>query len=157
MDTNTKNFLDLTAWSEGTSTSKITKDNGYDVIVSGVDGQHRMTDYSAHPFANGRPAIVINHAGLKSTASGRYQIMLETWKEVSAHLGLKDFSPENQDAACVELLRRRKALPAIQQGNIEAAICLCHNEWASFPGNNYDQGGHALTDLMEQYKQIASA
>ncbi|MCP6547965.1 hypothetical protein NL497_29765, partial [Klebsiella pneumoniae] len=30
-------FLDMLAWSEGTSTSKHSRDDGYDVIVGGID------------------------------------------------------------------------------------------------------------------------
>ena len=55
-------FLDLIAQSEGTSTSKATHDDGYDIIVSGVNGHNSFADYSAHPFAAGRPAIVVRTA-----------------------------------------------------------------------------------------------
>lgn len=30
-------FLDMLAWSEGTSISKHTRDDGYDVVVGGID------------------------------------------------------------------------------------------------------------------------
>jgi len=36
---NQKAFLDVVATSEGTCTSPATKNNGYDVIVTGVDGK----------------------------------------------------------------------------------------------------------------------
>jgi hypothetical protein len=39
-------MLDLLAWSEGTSTSPVTKADGYDVIVTGVDGPEVFTDYA---------------------------------------------------------------------------------------------------------------
>ena len=51
-------FLDLIAWSEGTSISPVSKNDGYDVIVSGVDGKHTFNDYGFHPFAHGRADIV---------------------------------------------------------------------------------------------------
>ena len=71
-------FLDLIAQREGTCTSPATHDAGYDIIVSGIDGLNSFADYSAHPFAAGRPAIVVRTAPtlLESTASGRYQITL---------------------------------------------------------------------------------
>lgn len=48
-------FLDMLAWSEGTSTSPATKDRGYDVIVTGADRVPEVfTDYSVHPFSRGR-------------------------------------------------------------------------------------------------------
>ncbi len=43
MDSKLKNFLDLIAWSEGTNTSPLTKNDGYDVIVSGVTGPEGFT------------------------------------------------------------------------------------------------------------------
>jgi muramidase (phage lysozyme) len=137
-----KRFLDLVAWAEGAD---------YNTIVSGIDGKHTFTDFSAHPFANGRPPIVVNHHGLDSTASGRYQIRIVTWREVAAHLGLKDFSPASQDAAAIELLRRRHALDAIESGDIATAVRLCRQEWASLPGNEYGQGGKTLAALLDKY------
>ena len=58
MDGKLKAFLDLIAYSEGTSTSSVTKNDGYDVIVTGVDGPSIFTDYSDHPFANGGSVVV---------------------------------------------------------------------------------------------------
>lgn len=50
---NRKAFGDLLAYSEGTSTSPATRNNGYDVIVTGIDGKPEIfTDYSDHPFAH---------------------------------------------------------------------------------------------------------
>ena len=46
MNTNRRAFLDMLAYSEGTSTSPATKDRGYDVIVTGIDGKPEIfTDY----------------------------------------------------------------------------------------------------------------
>ncbi len=99
MDPKIKAFLNLVAYSEGTSTHKHTQKDGHDVIVSGIDGWHTFEDFSQHPFASGRPAIQVTHAGLRSTAAGSYQILIGAWREIAAKLGLKDFSPESQDLA----------------------------------------------------------
>lgn len=74
-------FLDTLAFSEGTATHPLTRNNGYDVIVTGIDGKPEIfTDYRDHPFAGGRPAKVFNrrgknprHPGVTSsfTCSGR--------------------------------------------------------------------------------------
>ena len=65
-------FLDTLAFSEGTATHPLTRNNGYDVIVTGIDGKPEIfTDYRDHPFAGGRPAKVFNRRGEKSTASAR--------------------------------------------------------------------------------------
>ncbi|EFK8618523.1 glycoside hydrolase family 104 protein, partial [Escherichia coli] len=49
MNKNVKAFLDALAWTEGTSTSRYTKNDGYDIIVDGIDSPHTFTDYSTHP------------------------------------------------------------------------------------------------------------
>lgn len=113
-------FLDLIALSEGTSKAPNTHNDGYDIIVNGIDGEHNFSDYSAHPFAAGRPPIQVNHntpPGL-STASGRYQIILPTWRNIAAARGLGTFSPQNQDLAAMELLAQCAALNFITHGQI---------------------------------------
>ncbi|EMW5185969.1 glycoside hydrolase family protein, partial [Escherichia coli] len=91
-------FLDMLAVSEGTANHPLTKNRGYDVIVTGLDGKPEIfTDYSDHPFAHGRPAKVFNHRGEKSTASGRYQQLYLFWPHYRKQLALPDFSPLSQD------------------------------------------------------------
>jgi muramidase (phage lysozyme) len=154
-------FLSLIAYSEGTSTSPITQNQGYDIIVSGVNGSNRFSDYSAHPFASGRPPIEVVAPGprfpegLYSTASGRYQIILPTWKELAAQLKLPDFTPASQDAACIELLRQKGAAGCILANNIQQAIENCSGIWASFPDNQYDQpGGKTMGQLLDKYEML---
>lgn len=159
MDPSTKAFLDLIAWSEGTSASPETVNNGYDVIVSGVDGMHVFTDYSDHPFASGRAPIVVRAEPLlTSTASGRYQLLLRWWTPYKAMLRLPDFSPASQDAVAIQQIRERGALPLIEAGNVEAAIAACSNIWASLPNNDYGQpGGHSMQALLAQYTVLSGA
>jgi muramidase (phage lysozyme) len=160
-------FLDLIAWSEGTTTSPVTKNDGYDIIVSGVDGRHVFTDYSAHPFSLGRPPILVRAARgpantpggegepvIYSTASGRYQIELETWKEIAAQAHLGTFSQANQDVAALALIDRRHATEAILHGAIGEALQACGLEWASFPGNLYNQGAHPAVELFAIYDRL---
>jgi len=157
MDPKLKAFLDLIAWSEGTHAGL---DNGYGVIVSGVDGPNTFTDYTDHPFANGRPGIMVRRptilypTGLFSTASGRYQLMLRWWLPYKISLKLKDFSPASQDTVAIQQIRERKAISLIEVGNITAAIQACSNIWASFPGNTYGEGGKNLTALLAQYGSL---
>lgn len=150
-------FLDLIAWSEGTSTSPATLDNGYDVIVSGIDGAHTFTDYSTHPFANGRPPVVVNHSGLKSTASGRYQQMLRNWTVYKVQLNLPDFGHDSQDKMALQLISEVKATDLILAGNIQDAITACSSRWASFPGT-YQQGNgpHSMNTLLAQYTTLSN-
>jgi len=68
---------------------------GYDVLYGG----HRFKSYAAHPAI----AIPIGQTGVSSTAAGRYQLLKSTWDKQAKELNLKDFSPENQDAAAWNL------------------------------------------------------
>ena len=149
IDAKEKAFLDLISWSEGAE---------YDTIVNGVDGPSTFTDYSTHPFANGKPAILVRRPcaefpkGLYSTAAGRYQLMLHWWLPYKTLLGLSDFSPPSQDAIAIQQIRERKAIALIETSREDLAIEDCDNIWASFPGNSYGQGGRSLDRLLAQYQ-----
>ncbi|MEX2986836.1 glycoside hydrolase family protein [Serratia fonticola] len=150
---NLRAFLDMLAWSEGTSTSPATKNNGYDVIVTGIDKKPEIfTDYSDHPFNKGRPSKVINSKGLASNASGRYQFMLRDWAHYKGLLNLPDFGPEAQDKWAMQLIKERRALQDIEAGKIAQAINNCRNIWASLPGAGYGQPEHKVDRLLAQYK-----
>lgn len=144
-------FLDSLGWSEGTSTSTVTCDDGYDVIVSGVTGKEIFKDYQTHPFAAGRPAKVVNSKGLKSTASGRYQELLGNWTHYQALLQLKDFGPVSQDLIAIQQLRETPALKLIEQGKITEAVAACRHLWASLPGAGYGQQERTIADFIQVY------
>ena len=102
-------FLDMLAWSEGTSTSPATAMDGYDVIVTGSDRKPEVfKDFADHPFAKGRKSKTINSKGLTSNASGRYQQMLKDWPHYKARRVWSSFPrvpdtkalPSNQPDAC---------------------------------------------------------
>lgn len=151
-------FLDLIAWSEGTSRQPKTRIDGYDVIVSGLDGPEIFTDFSDHPFAKGRQAKQLNHATppLRSTASGRYQILLRYWRSYQQMLKLPDFSPMSQDLVAIRQIKERGAFDEILGGKIKEAIALCAPIWASFPGNDYGQHAHPIETLLEQWEVVWS-
>jgi muramidase (phage lysozyme) len=141
-------FLAMLGWSEGTRSSSATKCDGYDVIVTGADGRPEVfSDFSAHPFAAGRPAKVVQ-PGLYSTASGRYQVLLRYWLAYAKSLGLTDFSPASQDAIALQQIRERGALPLIDGGNIQLAIQRCSKLWASLPGSGYAQPEQKMDRLL---------
>lgn len=174
-------FLDLIAASEGTSTDPLTRADGYDIIVTGVDGPHLFTDFSVHPFSLGRPPILVR-AGkapvyttdrinpgeppelvhpavteIRSTASGRYQLILPTWEAICQKCGSRTFSPQNQDFAALQLLAECGANDALFAGKIAAAIEKACEIWASFPGNPYQQGGRSLDWLLTTYDKCLEA
>lgn len=147
MRANTKAFLDMIAHSEGTS--KLGKNNGYDIIVgSKPNNIIRIDDLSRHP----RVTVQIRQ-GLWSSAAGRYQFIWPTWSVLSVQLGLKDFSPESQDKAAIELIRECGALEMVDKGEITDAINACSKIWASLPGAGYGQRENKLEDLLAFYQK----
>ena len=150
LTTNEKAFLKMLTVSEGTSTSKYTKNNGYDVIVNGIGGEPKtFTDYSKHPNV----LVTVNNKGLKSTAAGAYQILYKYWVAYKKQLGLKGFYPEDQDAIAMQLIKECKARGDINAGRIESAITKCRSRWASLPGAGYGQFEHKMGTLVSVYKK----
>ncbi len=140
-----KAFLDMLAWSEGTDNGRQkTRNHGYDVIVGG----ELFTDYSDHP----RKLVTLNPK-LKSTAAGRYQLLSRWWDAYRKQLGLKDFSPNSQDAVALQQIKERGALPMIDRGDIRQAIDRCSNIWASLPGAGYGQFEHKVDSLIAKFKE----
>lgn len=144
-------FLDTIAFAEGTGI--LGRQQGYDVIVTGIDRQPEFfTDFSDHPFAGGRKSKTINSKGLTSNASGRYQQMLKDWPHYKKQLRLPDFGKLSQDLLAIQHIRECRALPDLQAGRVREAISKCRNIWASFPGAGYGQREHAIDNLVQAYR-----
>lgn len=159
MNTAQKNiyaFLRMIPEAEGTA-------NSLDPYAVCYAYKHTIQDFSNHPAVTGEwrgerlPDAMCRNAGFGpgciSSAAGAYQIIKPTWINVAAALGLPDFSPASQDAAAVELIRRRGALEDVKAGRIASAITKCRNEWASLPGNFAKQGQRSQGDLIAWYLQ----
>ena len=86
---------------------------------------------------------------ITSTAAGAYQFLSRTWDECVKALGLEDFSPPNQDRAALYLIERRRALPAVMEGDWTTAIERCNREWASLPGSPYGQPTKSLAYCLK--------
>ncbi|NTE96672.1 glycoside hydrolase family 104 protein [Agrobacterium tumefaciens] len=136
-------FLDAISFSEGTN--KFGDQDGYNVIVGGST----FTSYADHP----RKLIPLPKLGIKSTAAGRYQLLSRYWDAYSKQLGLKDFSPINQDRVALQQIKERRALDDIKAGRFADAVAKCKNIWASFPGAGYGQHEHKLENLVQAYKR----
>lgn len=144
-------FLGMLGVSEGTSTSKYTKNNGYDVIVNGIGGEPKIfTDYSKHPNV----LVTVNNKGLKSTAAGRYQILYKFAEAYKKQLGLKGFWPEDQDKIAIQMIKECNAIDDIEAGRIEIAINKCRSRWASLPGAGYGQYEHKMSTLVSVFKKL---
>jgi muramidase (phage lysozyme) len=146
MADNRKAFLDMIAFSEGTS--KIpNSDNGYKVIVgSTISHPNLMTSYADHP----RRLIHLNGT-LASTAAGRYQLLSRYFDVYKKQLNLPDFSPASQDAIALQQIKECKALADIDAGNIQLAIIKCAHIWASLPGAGYGQHENKMAALVTAY------
>jgi len=116
---------------------------------------------------NNHPDRVNTSGGYSSAAAGAYQFMPATWKMAKKALGLKDFSPANQDKAGLYLLRKRGFDP----NNIDSSLLLdtagnptpyaaqlfasISPEWASIPNlagkSTYGQPVKKLKDLILGY------
>jgi len=136
-------FLDMLAWSEGTSTIQ-TSDDGYNVIVGG----RLFSDYSDHP----RVFVSLPRYGITSSAAGRYQFLARTWDAIVRNYGFRGrFIPEAQDLAAIKLLMECGAYRLIQKGHIADAVAKAAPIWASLPGAGYGQREHKLAQLLEIY------
>jgi lysozyme len=91
--------------------------------------------------------------GCVSTAAGKYQIIKRTWISVRDKLGLRDFSPESQDRAAIELLRQRGALGPLGRGDFAGAVAAARKEWASPPGAGYGQGERTIAWLTDRFTE----
>jgi muramidase (phage lysozyme) len=142
MNANRKAFLDMIAFSEGTSTVK-GSDNGYNVVVGGK----LFNGYNDHP----RVLVNLPKLGIKSTAAGRYQILKKYYDHYKAQLALKDFGHDAQDAIAIQLIKECNALADIDAGRIKEAIDKCKSRWASLPGAGYGQHEHSTETLLAKY------
>jgi len=143
MTPNQKAFLDMIAYSEGTSSISIS-DNGYNVIVGGT----LFYDYSDHP----RQLIHLN-AHLESTAAGRYQLLARYFDAYKKMLDLPDFSPDSQDAIALQQIKECNAFDDIESGNFSEAVQKCAHIWASLPGSGYGQHENSISALQDVYVQ----
>jgi len=136
-------FLDMLAFAEGTILYG--GDDGYNVLVGGKT----FDNYEKHP----KVYVPLTRYKVTSSAAGRYQFLWKTWQALALKLNLPDFGPVSQDRAAIELIRERKALLDVREGNIIAAIQKCRPIWASLPGAGYGQREHKMTDLLREYSK----
>ncbi|MCZ4061225.1 glycoside hydrolase family 104 protein [Pantoea sp. LMR881] len=152
---NRKAALDVIAFCEGTSTSPFTRNNGYDVIVTGLGEKGEVfTDYRDHPFANGRPSKVWSKSGATSNAAGRYQQMYRWWPAYKKQLGLPDFSPASQDRLALQIIREQKALTDVDRGDMKAFAEKCCDIWASLPGSPHGQPTKSLAVIQQKFLEF---
>jgi hypothetical protein len=101
------------------------------------------------------PRMIQRGGGYASDAAGRYQFLSTTWDGVARSLGLRDFSPANQDIGALELIRRR-GVNSDAPLNLRSLAALAP-EWASLPTlsgrSYYGQPVKGASDLLRYYNQ----
>lgn len=133
---NVRKFLMLITYTEGTDRQK----TPYNELF----GFSNFEGYDKHP------EILIKASNYSSTAAGRYQILKGTAK----HLKMKDFTPESQDLAAIQLIKQAKAYDDVLAGRWESAINKTNKVWASLPGSPYGQPTHKMADALKFLKSI---
>ncbi|MDZ4102034.1 MAG: glycoside hydrolase family 104 protein [Hydrogenophaga sp.] len=154
-DRNVRALLDAIAYAEGTAN----RPDPYRVCYA---YSHTIQSFADHPFTLGEwPGVVLTDTqcrgaglgpGCKSTAAGKYQITVTTWRPIKSQLKLPDFSPASQDLAAIELLRQVGALDLIRRGDLAGALSAARRTWASLPGANYaGQGMRTSAQMLTAY------
>jgi len=133
---NVRKFLMLITFTEGTDR----QGTPYNELF----GFTNFDGYDKHP------GIVIKSSNYSSSAAGRYQILKATAKM----LKMKDFTPESQDLAAIQLIKNAKAFDLVVAGDWERAILKTNKIWASLPGSPYGQPTHKMSDAIKFLNSI---
>lgn len=151
VNSNVRAFQRAIMWAEGTAQ----RPDPYRVCYG---YRHTIQSLADHPAITGEwrgeslASLGPSYAGKVSTAAGAYQMIRATWLDAKRALGLRDFSPESQDAACAWLIKRDGALADVEAGRFEQAVNKCRGTWASLPGANAPgQPMRKLADLRTVY------
>lgn len=140
VDQNSRRWLNLLAWAEGTDPSRT--GGGYDILF----GNRKFKDFSRHPD------VVQRTPGYASAAAGRYQFLPTTYNPIAQRLGLRDFGPVSQDLAALELMREAGVNPSRDPINAQTIAKLAP-KWASLPTlggkSYYGQPVKPLSDLLK--------
>lgn len=139
----TRALLNTISYAEGTP-----GESGYSTMFGGG----KFDNLSRHPRR------VVKSGPYASDAAGKYQFLSSTWDEVAKKLGLKGFSPEEQDVAALYLIDRRGALePHLQGAKFGTVMNKLAPEWASLPTaagqSYYGQPVKSLSDLYKVYEE----
>jgi lysozyme len=144
IDANVAAFLAMIRASEGTAGP-----DGYRTIFGGRLFDNNFVD---HPRVR-VPFTQTDGVQNFSTAAGAYQFTVRTWDDLAAKLGLPDFSPPNQDAGAMELIRERNALDDVKAGRFDDAVNKIATVWASLPGSPYPQRTRSRDFVRIAYEQ----
>ena len=106
---------------------QVESNNDYNALVMGGS----FSDFSDHPALLGWDGVRLADGRL-TTAAGAYQITRTTWKDLGGGDRYGSFDPAAQDAAAMDLLKRRGALNLVKAGQYDTAVARLTNEWEAF-------------------------
>jgi len=136
LNSNVEKFLMAITYCEGTDRQK----TPYNELF----GFTNFVGYEKHP------EILIKTPNYSSTAAGRYQILKKTAKA----LKMKDFTPESQDIAAIQLIKQSGAYKLILDGDFKNALLKCNGVWASIPESPYGQPVKKMKDVLDFINKI---
>lgn len=126
----------------------------YNVLYGG----DTFASFDRHPWDYDQPAsaypriLTGSNRGLGSSAAGRYQFLLRTWKRLQKKLNLPDFSPASQDAAAYEYLVERGAIAAYNRGDLEGAIRKAAGAWTSLPTSSTGEAQLSMAAAVNELR-----
>jgi len=137
-----------------------------DAIAWAEGGVSYRTMFGGGQFDTSRgwnhPDTVVRSGGYASAAAGRYQFMPFTWARAAKALGLKDFSPINQDKAAIWLMDQRLGGNSAEilrsEGVSNRVLNAFSGEWAAVPmaggGSYYGQPSRKVKDFKDKYQSL---
>jgi len=128
---NITKFGNLIALAEGTGQAGA---DAYRIAFGGA----KVSDLSKHPDMLVGFTETTGKKN-KSSAAGKYQFLKSTWDEMSAKTGVTDFSPASQETNFRQLLKQKKVLHLVENGDFTAAINKLGSTFASLPSSKYKQ------------------
>lgn len=140
-------FLTMLSVAEGTTT------HGYYTLFGGEP----FLELDTHPAVRTYGEWLEPGKRDFTTAAGRYQITLTTWRRLAARLGLTDFSPATQDAMALELMREAGALEDVEAGRFDEAVRKLGRTWASLPSSSANQAHRSLEYVKQAYNDAGGA
>lgn len=117
-------FLDTVAYAEVGSRGHC---DGYNI----KQGFGTFSSYADHPRE------IVTAGGYSSDAAGRYQFLSTSWDDFAGKLGLRDFSPANQDRAALQYLSELGVNSRTLSNNrtsFNAALDKIAGTWCSISG-----------------------
>lgn len=151
-------LLDVIAYAEDTDRNLTDGRTGYNKYYG---SQEHFTNSSAHPGIISKSKYgTVNKFGkvITSTAAGRYQFLLKTWKNLWKGIpsGNPAMTEANQDVAAIALMKEKGVNPAIvlkDIGSFGNVVSKLNPVWASLPGSPHGQPIVDINTLYDWYRQ----